>query len=125
MTQETVQRVFEPFFTTKPVGEGTGLGLSAVFADVTRSGGFVDVESQPGEGTEFRVWLPAVPEEIIAANDDAEPEANECPGGSETILLCDDDEVVLDSAAFLLETRGYSVIRAAGGAHGAGGSRSS
>lgn len=115
MAPETMERVFEPFFTTKPVGEGTGLGLSTVFADVTRSGGLVEVESRLGEGTVFRVYLPAVEKQDLPTSCDTERSKDPCPGGSETILVCDDDEVVLDSAAFLLETRGYSVIRAGGG----------
>ena len=115
MAPETVQRVFEPFFTTKPAGKGTGLGLSTVFADITRTGGFIEVDSRPGEGTEFRVYLPAAAEQNVAANENAKRSEKRCPGGSETILVCDDDEVVLDSAAFLLEARGYSVIRAGGG----------
>jgi len=115
MAPETVQRVFEPFFTTKPVGEGTGLGLSTVFADVTRSGGFIEVDSRPGEGTEFRVYLPAVEAKGVEAADDAKRSVKHCPGGTETSLVCDDDEGVLDSAAFLLESRGYSVVRAGGG----------
>jgi len=115
MTPETVERVFEPFFTTKPVGKGTGLGLSTAFADVTRSGGTIEVDSRQGEGTVFRIFLPAAVEKSIPASEDAKPSADRCPGGSETILVVDDDEVVLDSAAFLLETQGYSVIQALGG----------
>lgn len=115
MAPDTVQRVFEPFFTTKPVGEGTGLGLSTVFADVTRSGGFIEIESRLDEGTVFRVWLPVAAESTVAAIHDAMPSVQHCPGGNETILVCDDDEIVLDSAVFLLEARGYSVIRAGSG----------
>ena len=115
MSPETKERIFEPFFTTKPVGKGTGLGLSTVFADVTENGGIIDVESRQGEGTTFRVYLPAAEETNDAANDDMKRSADQCPGGSETILVVDDDEVVLDSAGFLLETRGYSIVRANGG----------
>lgn len=116
MEPETVERVFEPFFTTKPVGEGTGLGLSTVFADVTKCGGFIDVESRQGEGTVFHIYLPAARETADAANDDAEPVVGQHLGGSETILVVDDDEVVLDSAALLLEAGGYSVVPALGAA---------
>jgi len=115
MAPETMKRVFEPFFTTKPVGKGTGLGLSTVFADVTKNGGIIEVESRQGEGTAFHICLPSVEETVGADSDEAERSADQCPGGSETILVCDDDEVVLDSAAFLLKTRGYTVIRALGG----------
>ena len=114
MSAETVERVFEPFFTTKPVGKGTGLGLSTVFADVTKSGGLIEVESRQGEGTVFRVYLPAGEGTAVTPSAEIDRPADHCPGGSETILVCDDDEVVLDSAAFLLESEGYSVIRAGG-----------
>ncbi|MBC8871024.1 MAG: PAS domain S-box protein [Planctomycetes bacterium] len=114
MSPETMQRVFEPFFTTKPAGKGTGLGLSTVFADVTQNGGIIEVESRQGEGTEFHIYLPNAEEAVDAASDDAERLPDRPPGGTETILVCDDDEVVLDSAAFLLKARGYSVVRALG-----------
>ncbi|MBC8870472.1 MAG: PAS domain S-box protein [Planctomycetes bacterium] len=114
MAPETMERIFEPFFTTKPVGKGTGLGLSTVFADVTEYGGIIEVESRQGDRTVFHIYLPAAGETVDAASDDVERPADQVPGGTETILVCDDDEVVLDSAAFLLETRGYSVIRALG-----------
>ena len=115
MTPETVERVFEPFFTTKPVGKGTGLGLSTVFADVTKNRGIIEVDSRQGEGTEFRIFLPAADEKSGPTSDDTEVLADQLPGGNETILVVDDDQVVLDSAAFLLEIRGYSVMRACGG----------
>ena len=115
MSPETVRRIFEPFFSTKPVGQGTGLGLSTVFADVTKNGGFVAVESRLGHGTVFYIYLPAAEGKVAAASCDAERPADACPGGGETILVCDDDEVVLDSVAFLLETAGYTIICANGG----------
>ncbi len=114
MAPETTERIFEPFFTTKPVGEGTGLGLSTVFADVTKCGGIVKVESRPGEGSVFHVYLPVAEQEVEAASDDATRPATQLPAGGQTILLVDDDEIVLDSGACLLEMRGYNVIRAAG-----------
>jgi len=113
MPPEVVERVFEPFFTTKPVGEGTGLGLSTVFADITNSGGFISVKSRLGEGTKICVHLPQVEgviETVVAGAEQMSP----IVGGDETILICDDEEIVLNSIASLLETLGYTVIRANG-----------
>ncbi len=115
MTPETAQRIFEPFFSTKPAGKGIGLGLSTVFADVTRGGGFIEVESRLNQGTVFRIYLPVVEEKGVATNDDADRSAEVSLDGDETILVCDDDGVVLNSSAFMLESRGYSVIRARSG----------
>ena len=114
MPAETVKRIFEPFFTTKPVGKGTGLGLSTVFADVTKHGGIIEVDSHEGEGTVFHIYLPSAEQPVDAGSDDAARSADAYPGGTETILVVDDDEVVLDSGVFLLEMRGYNVIRALG-----------
>ncbi|MBL7039804.1 MAG: PAS domain S-box protein, partial [Pirellulaceae bacterium] len=114
MPAETVKRIFEPFFTTKPVGKGTGLGLSTVFADVTKHGGIIEVDSHEGEGTTFHIYLPSAEQPVDAGSDDAARSADAYPGGTETILVVDDDEVVLDSGVFLLEMRGYNVIRALG-----------
>lgn len=110
MTPEILARIFEPFFTTKPVGEGTGLGLATVFADVTKSGGFIEVESRVGEGTVLRLYLPAAEEILNVAPMHKQLRLAPCPGGSETILVVDDDQVVLNSTAYPLESRGYSVL---------------
>jgi len=114
MAPELKERIFEPFFTTKSVGKGTGLGLSTVFADVTKNGGIIEVESQQGEGTVFHIYLPCVAETANANSDDATPSSDQPLGGCETILVVDDDEVVLDSLPTLLELQGYTVIRALG-----------
>jgi len=103
MDKATQARIFEPFFTTKPVGRGTGLGLSTVFGIVQQSGGQVAVESEPGKGSTFRIWLP------VAASVEHEPDAppmvpTDVPG-SGTILLVDDDEQVRKLAHSVL-TRG-------------------
>ncbi|MCH7752873.1 MAG: response regulator, partial [Planctomycetes bacterium] len=111
MPPETAERIFEPFFTTKPVGKGTGLGLSTVFADVSNSGGFVTVESRVGEGTAIRVHLPEA-EGAIETTDAGAEHASRPVGGNETILVCDDEEVVLASVSRLLQTLGYPVLSA-------------
>ncbi len=116
MSNDTLDRIFEPFFTTKPTGEGTGLGLSTVHADVTKQGGRIAVESQVGAGTIVRIHLPQSEGTPVESAADAARPAGQCPDGDETILVCDDDETVLDSFAMLLETAGYTVIRAQGGA---------
>jgi PAS domain S-box-containing protein len=115
MAPETIERVFEPFFTTKPAGQGTGLGLSTVFAIIKHAGGNVTIESHVGKGTDVRVYLPQA-EGSLAPSDAADPGLKERDyRGNETILLCDDEEVVLDSYGRLLESRGYTVIAARNG----------
>jgi PAS domain S-box-containing protein len=106
------ERVFEPFFTTKPQGKGTGLGLSVVYGIVRQSGGFITVESEPGRGSAFRIHLPlGGPAETVP------PAATpvKSPGGSETVLLVDDEPSVLAVAGRTLEEAGYRVITAGNG----------
>jgi two-component system, cell cycle sensor histidine kinase and response regulator CckA len=108
MDAATAAHVFEPFFTTKAPGQGTGLGLATVSGIVAQSGGAVHVESAPGRGAAFTVLLPAV---------DAPPEAQEVgatalPGGTETVLLVEDEGVVRETATRILERHGYRVIAA-------------
>ncbi|MBV9774445.1 MAG: PAS domain-containing protein [Gemmatimonadetes bacterium] len=112
MNAATMQRIFEPFFTTKPEGEGTGLGLSTVFGIVAQNGGTIDVESTPGVGTTFTVLLPALAE----PTDVGESGVAALPGGSETILLVEDERVVRTMAARLLERHGYRVVAVRHGA---------
>ncbi len=109
MDAATRERVFEPFFTTKPAGRGTGLGLATVLGIATQGGGTVHAEGAPGEGATFTVLLPLAcgPAEVVAAGAPAAP-----PGGSETVLLVEDEAVVRETATRLLERHGYRVVAA-------------
>jgi len=111
MDEATKQRIFEPFFTTKELGRGTGLGLAVVYGVVKSHQGFVDVESQPGRGTTFRLYLP-IPEYIIELPQTEEKKSAEIPGGTETLLLVEDEESLLDLMKILLENKGYRVLTA-------------
>ena len=110
MDQTTLQSVFEPFFTTKPMGQGTGLGLSTVYGIVKQNDGFITVDSAPGEGTTFRIYIPRA-----AADEDSAPAESGTPTvrGHETILLVEDELPLLDLTRELLESLGYTVHAAA------------
>lgn len=112
---EVLDRIFEPFFTTKPVGMGTGLGLSTVYGIVRQTGGFIDVDSTPGAGTCFRIWLPqhagsAAHRPVIEQDRDGEAAT-----GQGTILLVEDEDPVRLFTARALRGRGYKVIEAKSG----------
>ena len=109
MNPETLQRIFEPFFTTKDVGEGTGLGLATVYGIVKQSGGHIDAASTPGQGTLFRILLPLVAAPGAAAAPAPETRAE---GGTETILLVEDERAVARLAESLLKRLGYRVLAA-------------
>jgi len=114
MPPEVVERVFEPFFTTKEIGKGTGMGLATVYGIVKQHNGFIDVDSEPGVGTTFDVYLPAVDSESDAYRETA-GEKESAQGGSETILLAEDEEIVRNSTAEMLRRNGYRVLVACDG----------
>ena len=110
MDENIMSQIFEPFFTTKEVGEGTGLGLSTVYGIVKQSGGYIWVYSEPGKGATFKIYFPRVAEraeKLVPSHGDAE-----LPGGSETILVVEDDEALRELAISMLQDAGYRVIEA-------------
>lgn len=110
--KETVKHIFEPFFTTKGIGKGTGLGLSSVYGIVKSHGGNIECDSEPGKGTTFNIYLPAIESEDIAPSVPFEklPE-----GGTETVLITDDVTDIRFLASQMLMRFGYSVITASSG----------
>ena len=112
MDEATQARILEPFFTTKEVGKGTGLGLAMVHGIVTQSGGFIEVESAPGRGTRFQIYLPRV--DGTAAEGGAHPAAK-AQGGSETVLLVEDETRVRELGHLALRSVGYNVLEAPDG----------
>jgi PAS domain S-box-containing protein len=112
MAASTLARVFEPFFTTKPPGKGTGLGLAMVYGFVKQSGGFVEVESAPDQGTAVKMYLPIAAEGAPTKTPSLVPEM---PMGSETILLVEDEDAVRQLSKLVLESSGYTVIEAKDG----------
>jgi two-component system, cell cycle sensor histidine kinase and response regulator CckA len=113
MDDATRSRIFEPFFTTKPVGRGTGLGLATVYGVVHQSGGFVLVESAPGDGSTFTVFLPRTARMDVAGG---APPPGTIERGSETILLVEDEDEVRVVARRVLVEAGYTVLEAANAA---------
>lgn len=110
MDEETLSHIFEPFFTTKEVGEGTGLGLSTVYGIVQQSGGHIQVQSQPGVGTTFRIYLPRVWEAEIL--EESQVASSHKVQGNETILLVEDHAALRRLTATILEGSGYKVLQA-------------
>jgi len=118
MSEATMQQVFEPFFTTKGPGKGTGLGLSTVYSLAASHGGGVTVDSELGQGSTFRLWLPATDHPARATTPAAEVAAP--LSGRGTILVVDDQRAVLSVVVRFLEEAGYEVLSATGGAEGLG-----
>jgi CheY-like chemotaxis protein len=106
-----LNKIFEPFFTTKEISHGTGLGLSTVMGIVKSHGGFIQVASQVGEGTQFKIYLPAAPENHA----ETIPEIDFPQGRGELILLVDDELVILEISQTILETNNYRVLTAKNG----------
>jgi len=113
MTQAVKEKVLEPFFTTKDEGQGSGLGLSMVYGFVQRSGGHINIYSEPGEGTTIRLFLPHVLERLEKQGKDSLDTS--LPRGDETILVVDDEEALADIAVNYLEDLGYKTITANNG----------
>ncbi|HTL18347.1 MAG TPA: ATP-binding protein, partial [Patescibacteria group bacterium] len=114
MDQDTMARIFEPFFTTKEVGKGTGLGLATVYGITKQHDGWIDVDSEPGKGTTFSVFFPATskPAEVKSAVTTPETQLR---GGTETILIVEDEPVLRDMAHVILEECGYRIYEASSG----------
>jgi len=110
MSKEVRENIFEPFFTTKEVGKGTGLGLSTVYGIVKQNEGFIYVVSEPGKGTTFKIYLPRF--EAKTAQFPSEEATDKPPTGTETILLVEDDEAILNLSKMILENLGYTVLAA-------------
>jgi two-component system, cell cycle sensor histidine kinase and response regulator CckA len=113
MTPEVQERIFEPFYTTKPIGRGTGLGLSTVLGIAKKARGKVEVRSEPNHGTTFRVYLPRFSESVQLGS---APSVSLPEGGSETILVAEDESGIRSMTRAYLESLGYRVLEAADGA---------
>ncbi|MBU4257948.1 MAG: response regulator, partial [Proteobacteria bacterium] len=111
MDKKTAERIFEPFFTTKESGQGTGLGLSSSYGIIKGYGGYIDVESKKGKGATFRIYIPASEKEVRKVDIASE----EIIKGTGTVLLVDDEKVVLEVGQELLEAMGYRALTASGG----------
>jgi two-component system cell cycle sensor histidine kinase/response regulator CckA len=112
MDKETQLRIFEPFFTTKEKGKGTGLGLSTVYGIVKQSGGYIFAKSEPGRGSTFRIYLPRVEDAIEPV---APVRPSQTVGGSETVLLVEDEASVRQLVRETLEAGGYKLLEAEDG----------
>jgi len=113
MTSEVLDHIFEPFFTTKEVGKGTGLGLAMVYGIIKQNNGDIQVFSQPGHGTEFKILIPAAPTPTPASDKTNAP--LNLPAGSEIILITEDDMGVRELTAHILGELGYNLLKAGSG----------
>jgi two-component system, cell cycle sensor histidine kinase and response regulator CckA len=113
MTEEVKARLFEAFFTTKPLGKGTGLGLATCQTIVQQSGGHIEVQSELGKGSTFKIYFPRVEQPIVISTKPVE--TSPLPRGTETLLLVEDEPSVRHLACSILESQGYKVLRANNG----------
>lgn len=113
INERTKERIFEPFFTTKQVGKGTGLGLAIVYGIVKQHNGYINVDSELGKGTTFRIYLPVIEHEVESSKTEVHITTQ---GGVETILVAEDEEDVRELVRIVLESHGYTVIEAVDGA---------
>ncbi len=111
MDEATRQRIFDPFFTTKEMGRGTGLGLASVYGIIKNHGGIIDVNSKKGEGATFTIYMPASDKEIV----EEKGVSNETLKGTETVLLVDDEDRIVDIGKKILKIMGYKVLVARSG----------
>ncbi|MCD6296185.1 MAG: response regulator [Deltaproteobacteria bacterium] len=114
MDRETLEHIFEPFYTTKGTGKGTGLGLAMVYGIVKSHGGYIMCYSETGQGARFKIYFPVVNAEVEERGEEKK-EAEEMPGGTETILLVDDEETILAVGKDMLQRFGYKTITAQSG----------
>jgi len=112
--ENVLERIFDPFFTTRAIGKGTGLGLASAYGIIKNHGGIIDVHSEKGKGSTFNIYLPAVDAESLAQRAESEREP-EIVRGSETILLVDDEEMIIDVGEDMLNMMGYKVLIAKSG----------
>ena len=113
MEEKVRQRIFDPFFSTKETGKGTGLGLASVYGIIKNHGGYIEVQSQKGQGSQFNIFLPASAKQVLTIAESA-PEIIK---GSGTILMVDDEEMVLDVGTRVLKKLGYTVLESNSGRH--------
>ncbi len=112
MDKEVLAQLFDPFFTTKPQGRGTGLGLATVYGIVKQNHGFINVYSEPGQGSTFRIYLPRHAADQTGASPTPTPAPAIAPTGAETVLLVEDEAALLKLGKQLLERLGYTVLAA-------------
>lgn len=115
MDEKTKERIFEPFFTTREMGRGTGLGLASVYGIIKNHNGFINVYSEKGQGTTFNIYLPASSKKNTHDKDKDVDRDNLIPKGAETILLVDDEPMILTVGSELLKTLGYTILTAQDG----------
>ncbi|MBI4417831.1 MAG: response regulator [Ignavibacteriales bacterium] len=115
MEEETQRRIFEPFFTTKGPGKGTGLGMSVVYGVVKSHEGILDFQSTPGKGSTFTLYFPVKAKEVVQEQEKGKAWSGDVPGGTETILVVEDEEMLRELVGAVLSSKGYKVIVAEDG----------